>query len=77
MKSEYDTYMRQIFHLFLKYSTFISDCIKETRETPNLRCVAVENTYECMEHSPGEQEKSPKIPWQVEKSYVIIQESLI
>lgn len=46
-------------------------------EPPNLRCAAVENTYECMEHSLGEQENSQKIPWQVEKSYVNIQESFI
>lgn len=29
MKSEYDTFMRRIFHLFLKYSTFIPDRIKK------------------------------------------------
>lgn len=46
-------------------------------EPPNLCCTEVVNTYEYMEHSLQKQENSPKISWQVEKSYVIIQESFI
>lgn len=63
MKSECDTFMRRIFHLFLKYSTFISDCIKkkEMGEPTNLCCAAVVNTYECTGNSLRETENSPKI----------------
>lgn len=79
MKSECDTFMRRIFHLLLKYSTFISDCIKkkEMGEPTNLCCAAGVNTYECTEHSLIERENSPKMSSQVEKSYAIIQESFI